>query len=113
MEQTVSSRSTNDHKTNKLTVLPTIPLISVIPFVLLILQVVKDTFYAHAKKAKEEADKIKKEKEEADRRLKEIQQKKDQERMAQDFEPASVTEITDQEAVKIQEDIDQEKKSSE
>lgn len=73
-------------------------------------QVIKDTFYAHAKKAKEEADKIKKEKEEADKRLKEIQQKKDQERMAQDFEPASVTEITDQEAVKIQEDIDQEKK---
>ena len=74
---------------------------------------VKDTFYAHAKKAKEEADKIKKEKEEADRRLKEIQQKKDQERMAQDlnFEPASVTELTEQEAAKIQEDIDEEKKS--
>ncbi|CAH1644316.1 unnamed protein product [Spodoptera littoralis] len=74
-------------------------------------QVVKDTFYVHAKKAKEEADKIKKEKEEADRRLKDIQQKKEQERMAQDFEPASVTEITDQEAVKIQEDIDKEKKT--
>ncbi|XP_026729244.1 nuclear migration protein nudC [Trichoplusia ni] len=74
-------------------------------------QVVKDTFYVHAKKAKEEADKIKKEKEEADRRLKEIRQKKEQERMAQDFEPASVTEITDQEAAKIQEDIDQEKKN--
>ncbi|KAF9415020.1 hypothetical protein HW555_007287 [Spodoptera exigua] len=39
------------------------------------------------------------------------QQKKEQERMAQDFEPASVTEITDQEAVKIQEDIDKEKKN--
>lgn len=74
-------------------------------------QVVKDTFYVHAKKAKDEADKIKREKEEADRRLKGIQQKKEQERMAQDFEPASVTEITDQEAVKIQEDIDKEKKT--
>ncbi|CAH0699963.1 unnamed protein product [Spodoptera exigua] len=74
-------------------------------------QVVKDTFYVHAKKAKEEADKIKKEKEEAEKRLKDIQQKKEQERMAQDFEPASVTEITDQEAVKIQEDIDKEKKN--
>ncbi|XP_035457337.2 nuclear migration protein nudC [Spodoptera frugiperda] len=74
-------------------------------------QVVKDTFYVHAKKAKDEADKIKREKEEADRRLKDIQQKKEQERMAQDFEPASVTEITDQEAVKIQEDIDKEKKT--
>ncbi|KAF9798808.1 hypothetical protein SFRURICE_020372 [Spodoptera frugiperda] len=76
-------------------------------------QVVKDTFYVHAKKAKDEADKIKREKEEADRRLKDIQQKKEQERMAQDFEPASVTEITDQEAVKIQEDIDKEKKTRE
>lgn len=74
---------------------------------------VKDTFYVHAKKAKDEADKIKREKEEADRRLKDIQQKKEQERMAQDFEPASVTEITDQEAVKIQEDIDKEKKTRE
>lgn len=79
---------------------------------LFILQVVKDIFYTHAKKAKEEADRIKKEKEEADRRLKEIRQKKDMERMAQDFEPASVTELTDQEAAKIQEDIDKEKKSS-
>lgn len=44
--------------------------------------------------------------------MKEIRQKKEQERLAQDFEPASVTEITDQEADKMQEDIEQEKKSS-
>ncbi|CAG9560479.1 unnamed protein product [Danaus chrysippus] len=74
-------------------------------------KVVKDTFYVHAKKAKEEADKIKKEKEEADRRLKEIQQKKEQERLAQDFEPATVTELTDQEANKMLEDIEKEKQS--
>lgn len=73
----------------------------------------KDTFYTHAKKAKDEADKIKKEKDEAEKRLKDIQQRKEQERMAQDFEPASVTEVTEQEAVKIQEDIEKEKKTSE
>lgn len=75
-------------------------------------KMVKDTFYKHAKKAKEEADKIKKEKEEAEKRLKEIRQKKEQERLAQDFEPASVTEITDQEAEKLQEVIEREKTKS-
>ncbi|XP_026328409.1 nuclear migration protein nudC [Hyposmocoma kahamanoa] len=74
-------------------------------------KVLKDTFYAHAKKACDESDRIKKEKEEADKRLKEIRQKKEQERLAQDFEPASVIEVTDQEADKMQEDIEQEKKS--
>lgn len=44
--------------------------------------------------------------------MKEIQQNKEKERLAQDFEPASVTEVTDQEADKMQEDIEQEKKSS-
>ncbi|CAH2075312.1 unnamed protein product, partial [Iphiclides podalirius] len=72
-------------------------------------QVVKDTFYVHAKKAREEANKIKKEKEEAEKRLKDIQQRKEQERLAQDFEPAKVTEITDQEAAEMQEDIERDK----
>ncbi|XP_049866172.1 nuclear migration protein nudC isoform X1 [Pectinophora gossypiella] len=75
--------------------------------------VVKDTFYAHAKKAQEEADRIKKEKEEADQRLKDIQRRKEQERLAQDFEPASVTEVTEEEATKMQEDIDKDKKTTE
>ncbi|CAB3221439.1 unnamed protein product [Arctia plantaginis] len=74
-------------------------------------KMVKDTFYAYAKKAEEEADRIKKEKSEAERRLKDIQQKKEQERMEQDFSPASVTEVSEQEAVKIQEDIEKEKKT--
>ncbi|XP_075970609.1 nuclear distribution C, dynein complex regulator [Anticarsia gemmatalis] len=74
-------------------------------------KVVKDTFYGYAKKAQDEANKIKKEKDEAEKRLKDIQQKKEQERMAQDFEPASVTEVSEQEAEKLQEDIDKEKKS--
>ncbi|CAG5040160.1 unnamed protein product [Parnassius apollo] len=73
-------------------------------------KVVKDTFYAHAKKAREEAEKIKKEKDEAEKRLKDIQQRKEQERLAQDFEPATVTEITDQEAAKMQEDIEKDNK---
>ncbi|XP_026751048.1 nuclear migration protein nudC [Galleria mellonella] len=73
-------------------------------------KVVKDTFYEHAKKARDEANKIKKEKEEADKRLKDIQQRKEQERLQQDFEAASVTEITDQEAAKLQEDIEKDKK---
>ncbi|KAM3962413.1 nuclear distribution C, dynein complex regulator [Aphomia sociella] len=73
-------------------------------------KVLKDTFYEHAKKAREEADKIKKEKEEADRRLKDIQQRKEKERLQQDFEAATVTEITEQEATKLQEDIDKDKK---
>ncbi|XP_041976322.1 nuclear migration protein nudC isoform X1 [Aricia agestis] len=73
-------------------------------------KVVKDTFYTHAKKAKDEADKIKKEKLEAEKRLKEIQQKKEQERLAKDFEPASVTELTEQEAEELQETIEKEKK---
>lgn len=77
-----------------------------------IFQVIKDTFYVHAKKAREQSEKIKKEKEEAEKRLKEIRQKKEQERLTQDFEPASVTEITDHEADKIQEDIEKEKMSS-
>ncbi|KAJ0179883.1 hypothetical protein K1T71_004474 [Dendrolimus kikuchii] len=68
-------------------------------------QVVKDTFYAFAKTAQDEADRIRKEKEETEKRLKDIQQKKEQERLAQDFEPATVTELTDQEALKMQEDI--------
>lgn len=72
-------------------------------------QVVKNTFHVHAKKAKDEADKARKEKEEAERRLKDIQQRKEQERLAQDFEPASVTELTDQEADKLQEDIEKNK----
>lgn len=67
----------------------------------------------HAKKAKEEADKIRKEKEEADKRLRDIRLKKEQERLAQDFEPASVTELTEQEADKLKEDIEKEKKSGE
>ncbi|XP_041976323.1 nuclear migration protein nudC isoform X2 [Aricia agestis] len=76
-------------------------------------KVVKDTFYTHAKKAKDEADKIKKEKLEAEKRLKEIQQKKEQERLAKDFEPASVTELTEQEAEELQETIEKEKKEPE
>ncbi|XP_012550713.1 nuclear migration protein nudC isoform X1 [Bombyx mori] len=72
-------------------------------------QVVKDTFYTHAKKACDEANRIKKEKEEADKRLKEIQQRKEQERLANDFEPATVTELTDQEAEKLKEDIEKDK----
>lgn len=75
-------------------------------------QVVKETFYTHAKKAQEEANIIKKEKSEAEKRLKDIQQKKEQERMEKDFTPASVTEVSEQEAVKIQEDIEKEKKTS-
>ncbi|XP_047527101.1 nuclear migration protein nudC [Vanessa atalanta] len=74
-------------------------------------KIVKDTFYKHAKKAQEEADKIKKEKEEADRRLKDIQQKKEQERLARDFEPATVKELTEEEAVELQEDIDKDAKN--
>ncbi|CAH2107318.1 unnamed protein product [Euphydryas editha] len=74
-------------------------------------KVVKDIFYTHAKKAREEADKIKKEKEEADRRLKDIQQKKEQERLARDFESATVKELTEEEAEKLQEDIENDKKS--
>lgn len=73
------------------------------------MQIVKEIFYAHAKKAHEEANKIKKEKEEAEKRLKDIQQRKEQERLAQDFEPAKVIEITDQEAAEIQEDIEKDK----
>ncbi|KAG6451881.1 nuclear migration protein nudC [Manduca sexta] len=73
-------------------------------------QVVKKTFQTHANKAKEEADKIKKEKEESEKRLRDIQQRKEQERLAQDFVPATVTELTDQEADKLQEDIDKNKK---
>ncbi|XP_063532311.1 nuclear migration protein nudC isoform X2 [Cydia strobilella] len=72
-------------------------------------KVVKDTFYAHATKAKEAADKIKKEKEEEAKRLKDIQAKKEKERLVQDFEPANVVELTDQEADKMQADIDIEK----
>ncbi|CAK1604225.1 unnamed protein product [Parnassius mnemosyne] len=74
-------------------------------------KVVKDTFYTHAKKARDEAEKIKKEKDEAEKRLKDIQQRKEQERLAQDFEPATVTEITDQEAAKMQEDIEKDNKN--
>ncbi|CAH0749681.1 unnamed protein product [Diatraea saccharalis] len=73
-------------------------------------KVLQDTFYEYARKAREEANKIKKEKEEADKRLKEIQQRKEQERLAQDFEPASVVELTDQEAVEMQEELDKNKK---
>ncbi|XP_045765203.1 nuclear migration protein nudC [Maniola jurtina] len=73
--------------------------------------VVKNTFYKHATKAQEEADKIRKEKEEADKRLKEIQQKKEQERLARDFEPASVKELTEQEAAELQQDIEKDKKT--
>ncbi|XP_059058964.1 nuclear migration protein nudC [Achroia grisella] len=75
-------------------------------------QVVKDTFYEHAKKARDEANKIRKEKEEAEKRLKDIQQKKEQERRQQDFEAATVTEISDQEAIKLQEDIEKDKKQN-
>lgn len=73
---------------------------------------VKDSFYSHGNKARQEAQKLKNEKEEADKRLKEIQLKKDQERLAQDFEPASVTEVDDEEASKLQADIDKEKTNS-
>nr|XP_034824462.1 nuclear migration protein nudC isoform X2 [Maniola hyperantus] len=73
--------------------------------------VVKNTFYKHATKAQEEADKIRKEKEEAEKRLKEIQQKKEQERLARDFEPASVKELTEQEAAELQQDIEKDKKT--
>lgn len=79
---------------------------------LILLQAVKDTFSIHSSKALAEAQKIKKEKEEAERRLKEIQLKKEQERLAEDFESASVTELTDQEADKLQEDLDKEKNTS-
>lgn len=72
-------------------------------------KVIKDTFYAHAKKARDEANKIKKDKEEADKRLKEIQQKKEQERLAKDFEPATVKELTDEEAAELQQDIEKNK----
>ncbi|XP_039748725.1 nuclear migration protein nudC [Pararge aegeria] len=72
--------------------------------------IVKNTFYTHAKKAEEEANKIKKEKQEADKRLKEIQQKKEQERLARDFEPATVKELTDQEAAELQANIEEVKK---
>ncbi|CAH0728742.1 unnamed protein product, partial [Brenthis ino] len=72
-------------------------------------KVIKDTFYAHAKKAWEEADKVKKEKDEAEKRLRDIQQKKEQERLAKDFEPATVKELTDEEAAKMQDDIDKDK----
>ncbi|XP_023940400.1 nuclear migration protein nudC [Bicyclus anynana] len=71
--------------------------------------IVKNTFYKYASKAEEEANKIKKEKEEADKRLKDIQQKKEQERLARDFEPATVKELTDQEAAELQENIEKEK----
>ncbi|XP_053602536.1 nuclear migration protein nudC [Plodia interpunctella] len=73
-------------------------------------KVVKETFYEHAKKATEEANRIKKEKEEADKKLKEIQQRKEKERLQQDFEAASVTELSEQEAEKMQEDIEKEQK---
>ncbi|KAJ2947008.1 hypothetical protein O0L34_g16352 [Tuta absoluta] len=76
-------------------------------------KIVKDTFYSHAQKAQEVIDQAKKEKEEADRRLKEIRARKEQERLQQDFEPASVTEVTEEEASKIQADIEQEKKPTE
>ncbi|XP_050681779.1 nuclear migration protein nudC [Leptidea sinapis] len=69
-------------------------------------KVVKDTFFKYASKATEEANKIKKEKEEAEKRLKEIREKKEQERLAKDFEPPIVTELTDQEAEKMQLDIE-------
>ncbi|XP_028174864.1 nuclear migration protein nudC [Ostrinia furnacalis] len=72
-------------------------------------RIVKETFYEFAKKAQEEAQKLKREKEEADKRLKDIQQRKEQERLAQDFEPASVMEVSDQEADKIQEEIEKDK----
>lgn len=45
--------------------------------------------------------------------MKDIQQRKEQERLAQDFEPASVKEISDQEADKLLEDIERDKKISE
>ncbi|XP_063839671.1 nuclear migration protein nudC [Ostrinia nubilalis] len=72
-------------------------------------RIVKETFYEFAKKAQEEAQKLKREKEEADKRLKDIQQRKEQERLAQDFEPATVMEVSDQEADKIQEEIEKDK----
>lgn len=72
-------------------------------------QVIKETFYAHAKKAREEADRIKKEKEDADKKLREIQQKKEQERLAKDFEPATVKELTEEEAAELQQDIEKDK----
>lgn len=75
-------------------------------------QVVKDTFFTHSTQARENANKIKKEKEEAEKRLKEIQEKKNKERLAQDFESATVTELTDQEAEKLQDDIEKEKSIS-
>ncbi|KAI8428898.1 hypothetical protein MSG28_007531 [Choristoneura fumiferana] len=74
-------------------------------------KVVKDTFYPYAAKAREASDKIKREKEEEAKRLKEIQQKKEKERLVQDFEPAKVVELTDQEADKLQADLDKEKNS--
>ncbi|CAK1553678.1 unnamed protein product [Leptosia nina] len=74
-------------------------------------KVVKDTFYKHSAKAREERERIRKEKEEAEKRLKEIQQKKEKERLAKDFEPASVVELTDQEAETMQKDIEKDKES--
>ncbi|XP_073951453.1 nuclear distribution C, dynein complex regulator [Choristoneura fumiferana] len=76
-------------------------------------KVVKDTFYPYAAKAREASDKIKREKEEEAKRLKEIQQKKEKERLVQDFEPAKVVELTDQEADKLQADLDKEKNKPE
>lgn len=70
---------------------------------------VKDTFYIHSQKARAEKDKIKKEKEESEKRFRDIQQKKEQERQAQDFESASVTELTDQEADQMQKEIEESK----
>ncbi|XP_047514537.1 nuclear migration protein nudC [Pieris napi] len=76
-------------------------------------KVVKDTFYKHSAKAREEKEKIKRDKLEAEKRLKEIQQKKEQERLAKDFEPATVTELTDQEAENLQNDLEKNKQSKE
>ncbi|XP_072940347.1 nuclear migration protein nudC isoform X2 [Epargyreus clarus] len=76
-------------------------------------KVMKETFFLHAEKAMQESNRAKKEKEEAEKRLKEIQQRKEQERIAKDFEPASVTELTDQEAIDMQEDIEKDKKQEE
>ncbi|GBP04375.1 Nuclear migration protein nudC [Eumeta japonica] len=70
-------------------------------------KVVKDTFYIHAKTARAELEKVKKEKEDLEKRLKDIQQRKEQERLALDIEPATVTELTDQEAEKMRQDIEQ------
>lgn len=73
---------------------------------------VKDTFYTHSQLAKAEKERQRKEKEETEKRFKDIQQKKEQERLAQDFEPATVTELTEQEAEDMQKDIEESKNKS-